>query len=145
MTTTPDQNFQNHMRLDPPVHFFVLPVIAVTVLSSIWTLITSPSISSLWGVVFFVAVLTMIFKVRLYGLKVQDRIIRLEERLRLGTLLPDSLKGRISELTVSQLVALRFASDAEIPELVQATLSEKLPNKEIKRRIKHWRADNLRV
>ena len=145
MNTDKNQNFENHIKLDPPVHFFVMPVLAATILTSLWSLITLPSVSTLWGLVVTAALVIMVFKVRLYSLKVQDRVIRLEERLRLGALLPDALKGRISELSVSQLVALRFASDAEIPELVEVALSQKLGSKDIKRRIKNWRADHHRV
>jgi len=86
-----------------------------------------------------------VLKIRLYATKNQDRIIRLEERLRLATLLPDALRPRIGELTESQLVALRFASDAELPVLVEKTLAGKLSNKEIKTSIASWRPDYFRI
>jgi hypothetical protein len=91
------------------------------------------------------AALGAIFKIRLNALKVQDRVIRLEERLRLATILPEPLRSHIPELTESQLIGLRFASDAEIPALVQRVLTEKLSCDEIKKSIKTWRPDDFRV
>ncbi len=84
-------------------------------------------------------------KIRLNALRVQDRVIRLEERLRLASLLPEPLRSRIPELTVGQLVGLRFASDGEVAKLVERALSEKLSREDIKKAIQTWRPDNLRV
>jgi len=100
------------------------------------------------GVVRLFAVLwamVLMFKTRLYALKVQDRVIRLEERLRLTQLLPESTRARIGELSAGQLIALRFASDAEVPGLVQQTLDGKWDQKQVKSAIKNWRPDYLRV
>jgi len=96
-------------------------------------------------IVLAVAMLTLTFKVRLYALKVQDRIIRLEERLRLTQLLSEPLRSRIPELTEGQLCGLRFASDAEVPKLVERALNEKLKRKDIKQSIQNWRPDYWRV
>jgi hypothetical protein len=139
------QDFSNYKRRDPLFHFFILPVFAVTLLATIYHLVRRPGLHSAWLVVVIVAVMVAIFKLRLYPLKVQDRVIRLEERLRLATLLDASLRPRIAEFTESQLVALRFASDAELPALAARALNEKLPAAEIKKAVQYWQPDNWRV
>ena len=139
------QTFANHTRFDPPYHFFVIPVLAITVLLTIWNLIQNASFYSAWMVVVALALVVLAFKCRLYALKVQTRVIRLEERLRLVTLLPESLRAKIPKLTEGQLVALRFASDAEVPDLVEKALAASLPNTEIKKAIVNWRPDYFRV
>jgi hypothetical protein len=139
------QNLSYYKRRDPLFHFFILPVFAVTLLATIYHLVRRPGLHSAWLVVVIVAVMVAMFKLRLYPLRVQDRIIRLEERLRLATLLDASLRPRIAEFTESQLVALRFASDEELPALAARTLNEKLSAVEIKKAIQHWRPDYWRV
>jgi Family of unknown function (DUF6526) len=145
MSENAPQAFANHARLDPPFHFFLFPVTAITLLVTLWNLIQHPSPLAAWLVVVLLAAVVLVLKCRLYALKAQDRVIRLEERLRLSTLLPESLRPRIVELTESQLIALRFASDAEIPSLVEKTLSGKLSAAEIKKAIVNWRPDYFRV
>jgi hypothetical protein len=139
------QSFSRHARYDPLFHFFVLPVFALTLLLSIAHLVRHPSLHSAWLVVVVIAVLVVLLKVRLYPLKVQDRVIRLEERLRLMTLLDPGVRPRIAEFTESQLIAFRFASDAELPALALRTLNEKLAPSDIKRAIQQWRPDYWRV
>jgi asparagine N-glycosylation enzyme membrane subunit Stt3 len=139
------QNFSNHTRFDPPFHFFILPVFAISLIATIVHLVRRPCFRSALLVVLMVAAITAIFKIRLYALKVQDRVIRLEERLRLATLLDPALRSRIAEFSESQLVALRFASDAELSALAARALNEKLSNSEIKKSIQHWRPDYWRV
>jgi hypothetical protein len=145
MADASPQSFAHHARYDPPFHFFVLPVFAISCIASIVYAIRRPGLCSVWVVVVTIAALVAVFKVRLYALKVQDRVIRLEERLRLKTLLGSGLHPRIAELTESQLIALRFASDAELPALATRALNERLAGADIKKAIREWRADYWRV
>jgi len=139
------QSLANHALFDPPFHFFILPVFAITVIVAIVQLFRHPNLLSAWLVVFMVAAMTAVFKIRIYALKVQDRIIRLEERLRLAILVDKPLRAHIVELSESQLIGLRFASDAELPALTARTLSEKLSRAEIKKAVTQWRPDYWRV
>ncbi len=139
------QTFSNHTRRDPLFHFFILPVFAITLIVTIVHLVRRPGLHSAWLVVVMIAAIAVIFKLRLYALKVQDRVIRLEERLRLASLLDAALRPRIAEFTESQLIALRFASDAELPALAARALNEKLSAPDIKKSIQQWRPDYWRV
>ena len=139
------QNYANHTRWDPPFHFFALPVILLTVIAAIVDCVQRPSWFSAWLVLFSIAIVVLAVKSRFYALKAQDRIIRLEERERLIALLNDPVRNRIGDLTEAQLVGLRFACDAEIPGLVQDSISKKLSQRDIKKAIKVWRADYFRV
>lgn len=145
MPQTAQQNFKNHVRYDPAFHFFLAPVALLTVL---WTLI---HLARHWqgesGILVLLAVLLLVvtFKARSYALRVQDRVIRLEERLRLLSLMPEAARSIIPELTEAQFIALRFASDAELPPLAERAAKEKLAGKQIKQAIRDWRADYWRV
>lgn len=139
------QTLANHGRLDPFYHFFVLPVLLGNFLVCIVHDYREPRHFNEWLILMSIVLLLLALKVRTYALKVQDRVIRLEERLRLATLLPEPLRARISEVTEGQLIALRFASDAEIPALVDKTLREGLAPKDIKKSIQSWRPDYWRV
>ena len=145
MAETAPQTYANHRRYDPLFHVFIFGVLAISLLVSLWQLVRSPGFTTAWIFLVFAALLVLSFKVRLYALKVQDRIIRLEERLRLQQLLSEPLRARIGELTEGQLIGLRFASDGELPELVRQSLDEDLPREEIKKRVKVWRPDTFRV
>jgi hypothetical protein len=142
---SPTQDLANHTKFDPPFHFFIAPVFAFNAIYSIVNAVRNPSLGSVWMVIVALALLATAFKMRLYSLKVQDRVIRLEERLRLSGLLPEPLRSRIYELTEQQLISLRFASDAEIPGLVAMTFSNQLSPADIKKSIVNWRADVFRV
>jgi Family of unknown function (DUF6526) len=139
------QSFANHARYDPAFHFFVLPVFAISVIIVIVNLVRHPSLHAAWLVVFMLAAFTAVGKARGYALKVQDRIIRLEERLRLAILVDKPLRAHIIDLSEAQLVGLRFASDAELPGLAARALSEKLSKAEIKQAVTQWRPDYWRV
>lgn len=141
----PVQTYSNHTRFDPPFHFFVIPVFAITLILAIVHLVRRPGLHSVWMLVAMAAAVVAVFKIRLYALKVQDRVIRLEERMRLATLLDESMRPRIREFTESQLIGLRFASDAELPALAARALSEKLSRDEIKKAVQQWRPDDWRV
>jgi hypothetical protein len=145
MSETKPQTYANHARFDPWYHFFLAPIALIIFIASIVHVVMHFHPWGLLHVVLAFAFLVLVVKLRTYPLKVQDRVIRLEERLRLATLLPEPLRSRINELDIPQLIALRFASDAEIPALVERTLNEKLTRKQIKQAIQNWRADNFRV
>jgi len=139
------QNLANHARLDPLFHFLILPVAAITVIMVGYYLVRFPHWLGLWLFVVSLTAVVAVFKIRLYALRVQDRVIRLEERLRLALLLQEPLRSRIGELTDAQFVGLRFASDAELPALAQRALDEKLSLADIKKAIVNWRPDYSRI
>ena len=139
------QSFANHTRLDPLFHFIVLPVFGLLPIATAVHFIWRPSLHL--GIIFVVSVAATIavLKIRLYSLKVQDRVIRLEERLRLQALAPAEWHAQIYNLSEDQLIALRFAADDEVVELAKQALELKLTRKQIKERIKSWRPDNFRI
>ena len=142
------QNYSNHVRFDPPMHFFVFPVLMINVGVAIYVAIhfrhEYPYLGH-WWIVVALALLILAVKSRMYALGVQDRIIRLEERLRLASLLPPADLPHINELTVKQLIALRFASDGEVTALAHRALTQELDQKTIKKAVVNWRADHQRV
>jgi hypothetical protein len=139
------QSFSHHSRRHLPFHFFIIPVLLTNLIVTIVYLVRHPSLLTGWLVILSIALLTLAFLVRINPLKVQDRLIRLEEQLRMNTLLPGPLRERIPELTEKQLVALRFASDEEIARLVEETLQNNLSPKDIMKKIEKWRPDYFRV
>ena len=139
------QSFASHAKFDPSFHFFVLPVLLINIFVVGYLLFRHPGMGGAWLLLLSLALLILTGRVRSYATHLQDRIIRIEERLRLAALLPEPLRARIPELTDSQLVGLRFASDAELPALVQRALDEKLSRSDIKKAIADWRPDYSRV
>jgi hypothetical protein len=147
-----EENFANHTKFFPPFHFFVLPVLFINLGVQLYRVLKFPPTSPffLWIGVFSVVLATALLvgfvSARITSLKVQDRVIRLEERLRYQRLLPADLQSRVEEFTVNQFVSLRFASDAELPALARKVLDEKLnERKVIKQLIKNWKPDYLRA
>jgi hypothetical protein len=141
-----EQNFANHTKLVPLFHFFVLPIFALDMIWCIVRFVRHVSVDNLISMLLLIALFTFAGLSRTFALKVQDRVIRLEMRLRLLEILPAELRPRISELTIRQLIALRFASDQEMTALVQKVLSEKIKDgKTIKSLVQNWQADNARA
>ena len=142
------QDLKNHARLDPAYHvvgtIFLLFLLVLSIVLLVQN-IHGALLTYVFLVVLSCALFLIFFKTRAYPAKVQDRVIRLEERLRLSLLLPDPLRQRIPELTEAQLIGLRFASDAEVPKLVKEALDQQLTRKQIKERIQNWRPDHFRI
>jgi hypothetical protein len=140
------QTYPTHSRYIPAFHFFVLPVLFVNFVVTAVQFAREPRLLTAWTVVVALALFLGILYLRFMPVRAQDRIIRLEERTRLERVLPVDLRGRIGELTAAQLIAIRFAPDDEAPELTRRALSGELKTqKDIKRAIRSWRADHLRV
>jgi hypothetical protein len=139
------QTFANHVKYDPPYHYFLIPVLLLNIILVGYHLFRFPSAGAAWLLVMSVALLVLAGRMRRYATKLQDRVIRVEERLRLSAVLPEPLRSRIGELSDRQLVGLRFASDQELPALVRRALEEKLDRKQIKQAVTNWRPDNSRV
>jgi hypothetical protein len=142
------QSFQNHARFDPPFHFFVAPLLLLNVIFAIYATIHAwPGFrhTHLWWIVMSIVLLVAAGLFRTYALKNQDRLIRLEEQLRLADLLPEDQLSIIDALTIDQFIGLRFASDAEVAALAQRAVAEHLDRKQIKQSITHWRPDNHRI
>ena len=139
------QTYATHRRFHPLFHFIAFPLSLIYWVSTLWNLWETPGAHTAFGALGGLVLVLATFLTRLYGLRAQDRLIRLEETLRMQRLLPAELQTRIPELRVGQFVGLRFASDAELPGLVKATLDEKLEGEAIKKRIQTWRGDYFRV
>lgn len=140
------QNFSNHTRWYPLFHFVVMPLLAINLISHLVRYFMAPSWALFFWVLLSVVLILMALASRLMALKAQDRVIRLEERLRHDELCSAELLARTGGLTPGQIIALRFASDAELPGLVERTLNGEFAKpKEIKMAIKEWRGDYHRV
>jgi hypothetical protein len=142
-----EQNFANHRKRLPPFHFFVVPVMIINFINSLyWWIKMGFLLRGVLSVLVALALLVGFLTARTMALKVQDRVIRLEERLRYERILPADLKPRVGEFTVAQLVSLRFASDAELPGLARKVLAGKMTErKAIKQMVQSWRPDYLRA
>ena len=140
------QSFASHAKIDPPFHFFVLPVLLINILVVGYLLFRHPGIGGAWLLLVSVSLLVLAGRVRSWATHLQDRVIRVEERIRLAAILPEPLRSRIAELSDSQIVGLRFASDAELPGLAKKVLEEKITARaEIKALVVNWRPDYMRA
>jgi len=140
------QTFENHRRVVPGYHFVVWPIFALNLAWSLYRLRRSFSVDSVLAVLLAGALILLLYYARVFALTAQDRVIRLEMTLRLAQLLPPDVRPRANEFTLDQLIALRFAGDAELPELAHRVLAENVTDrKAIKRMIQHWKPDFLRV
>ena len=140
------QTLASHRRWIPMWHFFTIPVLVANVVVVAIYFARDPRFINGWALVVAIALLIGILLSRNMPLRAQDRIIRLEERSRLERLLPGELRGRVGELTASQLIAIRFAPDDEVPDLTRRALNGELKSQgDIKRAIRNWRSDHLRV
>jgi hypothetical protein len=146
MADTAPQSFENHTRVVPAYHMGVLGIFAINLFWSLYRVVKYPSADTLVSLLLAAALILLFFYARTFALTVQDRVIRLEMQLRLRQLLPADLQSRIDDLTPKQLVALRFASDEELPALCRTVMNDKVVDqKSIKKMIKQWRPDHLRA
>lgn len=146
MTESAPQNYSNHARFVPAFHFVAFGILTLNLLWTAYRLFRLPSIDSATGLLVAIALLLLAWYSRVFPLKAQDRVIRLEERLRLARLLPAGQQARIDELRPGQLIALRFAPDDELPALAQRVFAGELTEpKAIKQAVRNWRPDHLRV
>lgn len=140
------QTLANHVRWQPPLHFFAMPLTLAALILAIINVVRHYDSMEAWALTLLALAATVVAPMtRINALKAQDRVIRLEERMRLASVLNEPLKSRIGELTEAQLIALRFCPDAELPGLVDKSLQNKLSGRDIKKSIVHWRADTFRV
>jgi uncharacterized membrane protein YwzB len=141
-----EQSYASHRRVVPGFHYLTIGILAVNLLWQAWWTLRAISWERLVATLVAVALLLLVLYTRRFALTVQNRVIRLEERLRLERLLPEETRQRARALHLGQLIALRFASDEELPELVRWVLDENVRDVDaIKQRIRSWRADHLRA
>lgn len=139
------QSLKNHARFDPVYHFLLFGLYLLNLVYASFHVYRQPSLSSGWYLTLSILAIVPLLKLRIYPLKVQDRVIRLEERLRLQALAPQEWHTHLYRLTEDQLIGLRFASDDEVIALAKQALEQNLNRKQIKERISSWRADDWRI
>ena len=145
-TAAPAQNYDNHRKFVPGFHAVAFGILAINFFYSLYVAITALSVDSVIALLLAIGLIMVMFYARLFALAAQDRVIRLEERLRLHDLLPPDQKHVIDKLTTAQLIGLRFASDGEVPALVTTVSAEGIEDREeIKKRVTNWRADHQRL
>ena len=140
------QNYRNHTRWFPLQHFILTPILLFNFVYQAVRLYQSPNWDQAVSLLMAFAFIALAIAARMQALRAQDRVIRLEERLRMKELLPAELYARARQMRTSELIALRFASDEELPALVERALAGELRStKEIKLAVKNWRGDYLRA
>jgi len=141
------QNYKNHLRLNPAHHFVLIPTtLGLFIWSVVCFFVSDAEFEEklFWFLASFALILVSMIT-RVYALKNQDRLIRLEMRQRYFELTGTSFNSKENQLKLSQIIALRFASNEELPALIDLAIKDKLSNKEIKMAITNWQADLLRV
>lgn len=139
------QSYAHHARWMPMYHFVTMPLLLVNLVYSVYRVFQAFHVESVMALIVAAGLVAIGLFARINALGAQDRVIRLEERMRMQALLPADLKPRINDLTTGQCVALRFASDEELPALVKKALDEHADQKTIKQAIQNWRPDFQRV
>jgi Family of unknown function (DUF6526) len=140
---TTQQNYATHRKFVPPYHYIVLPILLVNILMAGYGVVQSPGLGAIWTLLMAFALFGGALFGRVFALAAQDRVIRLEERLRMRELLPQELQGRIKDFSRDQVIGLRFASDAELPELAAKVLRDNIQKRDdIKKMVTSWRADD---
>lgn len=146
MAEATPQTYANHTRWVPVFHYVACPIFLLNVIVAVYRLVTDFGADTAFGALLALGLAIMLLQLRQHALHVQDRVIRLEERLRMRELLPADLQPRINDFTTRQLIGLRFASDAELPDLARKVLADDLTSlKAIKEQIRTWRPDYQRV
>tara|TARA_Y100000590_G_scaffold140051_1_gene160578 strand:- start:17613 stop:18047 length:435 start_codon:yes stop_codon:yes gene_type:complete len=139
------QNYENHVKR-VPIFFVSFLFVTAYLLGSLYQVVTAPSLESIMSLIFAVGVMGILFMARAFPLGVQDRVIRLEERLRLESILGPEQRDTIAKMDTELLIGLRFASDSEVAGLLNTILEENIKDrKEVKKRVKAWRADHQRI
>jgi hypothetical protein len=145
MATAVPQSYASHRRYVPLFHFVALSLLMINLVYWVYALVRYRTGLQIDGILVAIALILVAFFARTFALGVQDRVIHLEERLRLARLCPD-LGPRLDDFSTAQLIALRFAGDAELPALAHRVLDEKIDDREaIKKQVQSWRADDLRI
>ena len=140
------QSYDNHTKLVPMFHYVTLPILMINFVVSAYGMVTGFSLEALLGTLVALALVISLVFGRVFALGAQDRVIRLEEQMRMQRVLPDDLKSRVADFTTEQLIALRFCPDDELPDLSRKVLDDGIPDrKTIKQMIKTWRPDQQRL
>ena len=145
MSEKKPQNYENHAKFIPVFHYIALPLLLVNFFGALFRVTQEISFYTFNGVGLAISLIVGAVFTRLFALKAQDRVIRLEEQIRMQTFLPDALKAQVGRLTMGQIVALRFASDEELVDLTQDALDQNTSPNALKQAVKNWRPDYDRV